>query len=109
MTKKQVNPATEINIPDEAPDYTPPPDEGLYRVSFALPLGVLVAVLDATHELADTEGAVRLGLLGSGGSLSTIGKLVAGGFDRTAVGHKMAAAWRIRHNGETDRKNGLKS
>jgi hypothetical protein len=74
------------------------------RVSLALPRGVLVALLDPSHSLADTEGAVRLGLLGAGGTLSPMGQLVRGGFDETAVRHKMLAAWREAHNREVDGK-----
>src|SRR5712671_4021425 len=39
------------------------PDERTYRVSFALPYGVLVALIDPSHPEADVERAAELGLL----------------------------------------------
>ena len=80
-----------------------PDDTPFQAVSLALPRAVLIALLDATHELADAESATGLGLL-QDGALTAVGALVIAGTDKTALGHKMAAAWRARHNTETDNK-----
>lgn len=76
-----------------------PNDERAYRVSFALPYGVLVALLDPEHKDADVDRAIEYHLIyGSEGKLTQMGKLVLAGFDQTAVRHKMNAAWREQHN-----------
>lgn len=76
-----------------------PNDEPTYRVSFALPYGVLVALLDSEHVDADVDRAIKYHLIyGSEGELTQMGKLVLAGFDQTAVRHKMLAAWREQHN-----------
>lgn len=80
------------------PIYTPILDAPLHAVSFALSRGVLVALLDSDHELADVAGATVLGLLSAEG-LTNIGELVRAGIvDETAIRHKMATAWRNAHN-----------
>lgn len=80
-------------------------DEAHYRVSFSLPLSVLVAVLDLESPLANMKAAVECGLMESNGVLTPVGRLVLGGFDETAVRHKMAAAWRIAHNAQVDTRS----
>lgn len=79
-------------------------DEAHYRVSFSLPLSVLVAVLDPEHSLANVEAATALHLL-DGGKQTQIGELVAKSFDETAVRHKMNAAWRAAHNAQVDTRS----
>lgn len=88
------------------------PDE---RVSFALPYGVLVALIDQDHDEADTLQADQLGLINSietiysPAGLTELGKLVLDGFDQTAVRHKMLAAWRAAQNAAIDSdKTGFK-
>lgn len=78
-----------------------PEDERQYRVTFSVPYGVLVALLDVTHDDADWGRAIELGLIDNG-VITKIGALVLGGFDKTAVGHKMAAAWRAAQNAKID-------
>lgn len=79
-----------------------PKDEPTYRVSFALPYGVLVALLDPSHADADVQGAFNFGLIyddiAQGNEMTPLGHLVLAGFDQTAVRHKMTAAWREHHN-----------
>jgi len=76
-----------------------PTDEPTYRVTLALPYGVLVALLEPEHADADTERAIALAVLTSHTYEPTpIGQLVLAGFDQTAVRHKMLAAWRENHN-----------
>jgi hypothetical protein len=87
-----------------------PPDERQYRVSFALPYGVLVALLDWHHSEADVERAYKLGLLEQNyeehaadlTKLTELGALVLSGFDQTAVRHKMIAADRAANNAAVD-------
>lgn len=128
MAKKQTNPEQEQSVgyenvePEWGEDPTTeavitkpggeavaltPPTERSYRVSFVLPYGVLVALLDQDHDDADIEAAEELGLIDAGpvfaqAPLTDLGKLVLDGFDKVAVGHKMAATWREQHNSGTD-------
>lgn len=80
-----------------------PQDTPLQAASIVLPRAVLIALLDPAHELADAETATGLGLL-QDGAVTAIGGLVIAGTDRTALGHKMAAKWRERHNTALDGK-----
>jgi hypothetical protein len=84
--------------------YAPDPAAPRYAVSLTLPYGVLVAVLDSEHPDADVRGALYYGLIGAAGEVTPMGEKVAAGFDRTAVGHKMATAYRNAHNAALDAK-----
>lgn len=86
---------------------TPEPDERRYAVSFSLPYGVLVALLDPDHVDADVAGAKHFGLYDPSMvsvALTPIGQIVARSFDAIAVGHKMSAAFRAAHNAGLDRR-----
>lgn len=134
MAKKQTSPAPDEQPDDDAPigyenvepEWTEdptteavitkpggeavaltPPAQREYRVSFTLPYGVLVALLDPKHPDADLPRAVELGLFKRadmyvGDHVTQIGFLVLAGFDKVAVGHKMAATWREQHNRGVD-------
>lgn len=78
-------------------------DVSMQVASINLPRAVLIALLDPSHELADADMAEKLRLL-EGGELTPIGALIIAGTDKTALGHKMAAAWRAAHNRELDGK-----
>lgn len=82
-----------------------PDDTPMQHVGFILPRAVLIALLDPAHELADADAATGLGLLVDG-ELTALGSLVISGTDKTALGHKMAAAWRVAHNAEVLNKKG---
>src|SRR5258708_7964375 len=83
----------DMPVAREDPTWTANADEQRYGVSFSLPRGVLVALLDPAHEMADVAGAEHYGLVDAYG-LTAIGELVAGSFDAVAVRHKMNAAAR---------------
>lgn len=82
-----------------------PQDTTMQGASVILPRAVLIALLDPAHVLADAETAEKLRLL-EGGELTPIGVLLIAGTDKTALGHKMAAAWRAAHNTALDSKKG---
>lgn len=90
---------------DGRPRLIVPENTSQQHVGIVLPYGVLIALLDPAHELADAESATGLGLL-QDGALTAIGALVIAGTDKTALGHKMAARWRETHNRELDGKKG---
>lgn len=83
---------------DYAPTWTDDPEAPRHGVSFTLPRGVLVALLDPAHTIADIDGARHLGLIDESGNLTPIGEIARKSFDETAVRHKMLAAWRAQHN-----------
>ncbi len=92
-------------VAHEYPVWTANADEQRYIVSFSLPRGVLVALLDPAHEMADVAGAEHYGLLDrETGDLTAIGVNVLAGFDTIAVRHKMNAAARIAHNAQVDNR-----
>lgn len=110
MTKKKVETVTDepegaqdIEQTEPVVTWTPDPEAPHHGVSFALSRGVLVALLDPEHTLADTVGAEYLGLIADG-ALTPIGEIVARSFDAIAVGHKMSAAFRAAHNAELGRR-----
>ncbi len=80
-------------------------DDRQYRVTFALPYGVLVALLDQEHPDADVDDAEEWGVLSRVLGTATYTPtqfgtvlLIGNSFDKTAVRHKMNAAWREQHN-----------
>lgn len=89
-------------------------DERTYRVSFPLPYGVLVALIDAEHVDADLDSAIKYNLFkwdnyDSKNKITDIGQLVLDGINQTAIRHKMLAGWRAQHNAEVDSdKTGFK-
>lgn len=114
MAKKQEKPVDEpqdeqfeeqpeVEQPSsEAVVQSPVVDERQYRVSFSLPYGALVALLDLSHPDADSVGARRLGLELDNGVLTAIGRLVLDGIDQTAIRHKMLAGYRAAQNALVD-------
>lgn len=90
---------------DGKPRFIVPDDTPQQPVSLILPRAVLIALLDPAHELADAATATGLGLL-QDGAVTAIGALVIAGTDKTALGHKMAAAWRNAHNAKVLSKKG---
>lgn len=77
--------------------------EDMQMVSLALPKAVLYALLDPSFEGADNKRASALGLLDFRDlSLTPLGERVVAGTDVTALRHKIATAWRLKHNAELD-------
>lgn len=72
-------------------------DTPMQQCAVVLSRGVLIALLDPSHELADAETAEKLWLLDEG-EVTPIGALVIAGTDQTALRAKMAAAWRNAQN-----------
>lgn len=96
-TEDSTVPATRLSAADQELQ------QRQYRVVFNLPLGVLAALMEPDHALADYGNAVNLDLIHDS-EVTDIGKLVLAGIDQTAIRHKLLAGYRAALNAQVDNR-----